>query len=198
MGDEVTRWWSPPGKRVGVKALARVTATTAPSSMGKIAALQAAEQGSTPCGVTARSSNREDTGLISRQCGFESRLRYQSPVVQRQNVRLLTGESRFESWSGSHFKCSASSTGRARGPHPRHGGSIPSLSTVAKAQQAEHWAVIPEAAASSNLASHPERRWQSGNAAASKAVASMASVVQIHPGALMLPWSRRIGHCPPA
>jgi hypothetical protein len=29
-------------------------------------------------------------------------LRFQSPVVQRQNVRLLTGESRFESWSGSH------------------------------------------------------------------------------------------------
>ena len=69
--------------------------------MGKIAALQAAEQGSTPCGVTARSSNREDTGLISRQCGFESRLRYQSRVVQRQNVRLLIGLSRFESWSGS-------------------------------------------------------------------------------------------------
>ncbi len=70
--------------------------------MGKIAALQAVDQGSTPCGVTARSSNREDTGLISRQCGFESRLRYQSPVVQRQNVRLLTGRSRFESWPGSH------------------------------------------------------------------------------------------------
>ena len=39
--------------------LARVTLITAPSSMGKIAVFQAAEQGSTPCGVT-KAAVRQD------------------------------------------------------------------------------------------------------------------------------------------
>jgi hypothetical protein len=43
--------------------------------------------------------------------------------------------------------------------------------------------VIPEAA-SSILASHPKRRWQSGNAAVRKTVVPKASVVRSHPGAL--------------
>jgi hypothetical protein len=57
---------------------------------------------------------------------------------------------------------SASSNGGASGPHPGDGDPIPSLSTVAIAQSAERWAVIAEAA-SSILASHPKRRWRSGD-----------------------------------
>ncbi len=96
--------------------------------------------------------------------------------------------------SGSTLR-SASSMGERAAYTRDTTGPIPSPSTVAIAQSAERWAVIPEAA-SSNLASHPKRRWQSGNAAVCKTVAS-ASVVRVHPGALRLLWSRRIGRCPP-
>jgi hypothetical protein len=35
--------------------------------------------------------------------GFDSRCLHHFPIVQWQDIRLLTGESTFESWSGSQF-----------------------------------------------------------------------------------------------
>ena len=71
MGDEITRWWSPPGKRVGVRALRFDFSVSRPveSEPARVAGAAPKAAGRESAGVrvarSPHSTRRTQEGLIS-------------------------------------------------------------------------------------------------------------------------------------